>query len=57
VAKNLVATPSSIVIVGDASKFLDALKQRFGNVEVIPIDQLDLNAANLRRATAPPASS
>jgi zinc protease len=38
---------TSIVIVGDAKKFLDPLKQRFGSVEVIPIDQLDLNVAAL----------
>lgn len=55
VAKNLAATPSTIVVVGDASKFLDALKQRFGSVDVIPIDQLDLNAATLRK-TAPASS-
>ncbi len=48
-AKNLTATPSSIVVVGDAKKFLDALKQRFGNVDVIPIDQLDLNSPTLRK--------
>jgi hypothetical protein len=29
---------------------LDALKQRFGSVEVIPADELDLNASALRKA-------
>ena len=41
---------ASIVIVGDASKFLDKLRQQFPNVEVIRAADLDLNSANLRRA-------
>jgi zinc protease len=45
---NLGAAAASVVIVGDAKKFLDPLKQRFGNVEVIPAAQLDLNVATLR---------
>jgi hypothetical protein len=40
---------ASIVIVGDAKKFLPALQQRFKNVEVIPIDELDVNSATLRK--------
>ena len=51
-AKNLAATPSTIVVVGDSSKFLDELKKRFSTVDVIPIDQLDLNAATLRKTKA-----
>ena len=47
---NLVSGGASVVVVGDAKKFLDALKQRFGAVEVIPVDELDLNAAALRKA-------
>ncbi len=47
-AASLSEPGTSVVIVGDARKFLDPLKQRFGNVEVIPIDQLDLNVASLR---------
>jgi zinc protease len=39
----------SIVIVGDAKKFLPVLQQRFKNVEVIPIDQLDVNSTTLRK--------
>jgi zinc protease len=46
---NLGAAAASVVIVGDAKKFLDALKQRFGNVEVIPVAELDLNLAALRK--------
>lgn len=48
-AANLAGESASVVIVGDAKKFLEALKQRFANVEVIPIDQLDLNVAGLRK--------
>jgi zinc protease len=40
---------SSIVIVGDAKKFIDALRQRFQDVEVIPINELDLNSPTLRK--------
>lgn len=40
---------SSIVIVGDARKFIDALRQRFPDVEVIPISALDLNSPALRK--------
>ena len=42
------AKDASIVIVGDASKFLDKLRQQFPNVEVIRATDLDLNSANLR---------
>jgi len=41
------AGDASVVIVGDASKFLDALKKDFKNVEVIPVAKLDLNSATL----------
>jgi zinc protease len=40
---------SDVIIVGDAKKFLDPLKQRFNDVDVIPIDQLDLDSPNLRK--------
>jgi zinc protease len=40
---------SSVVIVGDAKKFIDALRQRFPNAEVIPINELDLNSPTLRK--------
>ncbi|HEY0405069.1 MAG TPA: pitrilysin family protein [Pyrinomonadaceae bacterium] len=48
----LVADDASIIIVGKASAFLDALRKQFPDVEVIPVADLDLNVANLRRAAA-----
>lgn len=39
-----------IVIVGNAREFLDELRKRFTDVEVIPASELDLNTATLRRA-------
>ena len=48
-AAHLGGNDASIVIVGDAKKFLPVLEQRFKNVEVIPIDQLDVNSATLRK--------
>ena len=50
VAKTTLATgPADVIIVGDAKKFLEPLKARFKSVEVIPVEKLNLNAANLRR--------
>jgi zinc protease len=46
----LVAGDASIIVVGKASEFLDALRKQFPDVEVIPVADLDLNGANLRRA-------
>lgn len=43
------AGDASIVIVGDAAKFLDNLRKQFPNVEVIRESDLDLNRASLRR--------
>ena len=43
---------ASIVIVGNAKMFLDALRKQFPNVEVIPEKELDLNTATLRRTGA-----
>jgi len=48
-AAHLASNGASIVIVGDAKKFLPALQQRFKDVDVIPIDALDVNAATLRK--------
>jgi hypothetical protein len=36
--------------VGDAKKFLPALQKEFPQVEVIPLGELDLNSASMRRA-------
>jgi len=52
--KNFAAThlnidSTSVIVVGDAKKFLPALQQAFPQVEVIPVAELDLNRASLRR--------
>ena len=40
----------SVVLVGDADKFMPGLAGAgFTNIERIPIDELDLTAADLRR--------
>jgi zinc protease len=52
----LLASDASIVIVGKASQFLDALRKQFPDVEVIPVADLDLNVANLRRAATTDAT-
>ena len=45
----------SIVLVGDASKFVGQLKaQGFNNFELIPIEQLDLTAPSLRKGGTTP---
>ena len=43
------AKTSNIIIVGDAKKFLPELQKKFQNVEVIPVTELDLNNASLRK--------
>jgi zinc protease len=43
------AKTSNIIIVGDAKKFLPELQKKFQNVEVIPVAELDLNSAKLRK--------
>lgn len=50
VGSRLGAPGANIVIVGDAKEFLEPLRKEFGEVEVIPAAQLDLNAATLRKA-------
>ncbi|HYE65372.1 MAG TPA: insulinase family protein, partial [Pyrinomonadaceae bacterium] len=45
------AKDASLIIVGDAKLFLDNLRKQFQNVEVIPIAELDLNSASLRRTS------
>ena len=47
------AETSNIVIVGNAKVFLPALEKQFKHVEVIPVDQLDLNTALLRKKKQP----
>jgi zinc protease len=46
---NLNTDSTSLIVVGDAKKFLPDLQKQFPQVEVIPIDQLDLNNASLRK--------
>jgi len=51
-AANLNTDSTSLVVVGDAKKFLPALQKQFSQVEVIPVAELDLNSASLRRAVS-----
>ena len=46
---NLNTDSTSLIVVGDAKKFLPDLKKQFPQVEVIPIDELDLNNPSLRK--------
>jgi zinc protease len=45
----LEAKTSNIIIVGNAKAFLPELEKKFPNVQVIPISELDLNTALLRK--------
>ncbi len=47
-AEHLPADRASVVVVGDASMFLDDLKAAHPNVEVVPLTDLDLNKAALK---------
>ncbi|MEM7689352.1 MAG: pitrilysin family protein [Pseudomonadota bacterium] len=47
--KYLDAERASLVIVGDAKQFLEPLQELRGEVEVIPADELDLGASDLRK--------
>ncbi len=46
---HLDARTTSIVIVGNAKEFLAELRQKYPQVEVIPMTELDLNSALLRQ--------
>ena len=48
-ADHLGADDASLIIVGDAAKFLPALKKQFPQAEVIPFSRLDLNRADLKK--------
>ena len=47
-AEHMPVDRASLVIVGDASQFIDALRAKHPNVEVIPISELNLDSAALR---------
>ena len=49
-ANKYLTTPSSVVIVGKASAFVDALKKNFPETRVIPQSNLDLNRVDLIKA-------
>ena len=48
----LEAKGANIIIVGNAKEFLPELSKHFQNVEVIPVGELDLNSASLRKKKA-----
>ncbi len=47
-ARHLPTDRASLVIVGDASKFIDSLRAKYPNVEVIPLTELNLDSATLK---------
>ena len=47
-AEHLPVANASLVIVGDASKFIDAIRAKHPNVEVLPLTALNLDSASLR---------
>ncbi len=49
-AKKYLSEPTSLIIVGKAGDFLEALKKNFPGVKVIEQKDLDLNQANLTKA-------
>jgi zinc protease len=49
-AANFNTDSASLIVVGDAKKFLPDLQKQFSQIEVIPVAELDLNSAGLRRA-------
>ena len=44
-----ITTTTQMVLVGNAKAFLPELQKKYPNVEVIPISELDLNTAALRK--------
>ncbi len=51
-ATHLNVDSTSVIVVGDAKAFLPALQKAFPQVEVIPVAELDLNSASLRKAAS-----
>ncbi|HVG29750.1 MAG TPA: pitrilysin family protein [Pyrinomonadaceae bacterium] len=50
----LASQDASVIVVGDAKKFLPALREKYPNVEVIPVAELNLNGGVLRQAAKAP---
>ena len=46
------AKGANIIVVGNAKVFLEDLRKQFPNIDVIPLTELDLNSATLRKAQA-----
>jgi zinc protease len=53
-SSRIAARGASVIVVGDAKKFLPALKEKYPNVEVIPVSELNLNGGVLRQAAKTP---
>lgn len=49
---SLAAADAHIIVVGDSKEFIEPLRKQFKNVEVIPLAELDLNTAALRKPGA-----
>ena len=47
-AEHLSPADASLVIVGDASVFIEALRAKYPNLEVIPLSELNIDSAALR---------
>ncbi|MBB4081310.1 M16 family metallopeptidase [Brevundimonas lenta] len=47
-ARHLPGSEASVVIVGDAAQFIEALRAKYPNVEVIPLSSLNLDRATLQ---------
>ncbi|MFX4609018.1 hypothetical protein ABTB40_20850, partial [Acinetobacter baumannii] len=47
-AEHLPTDRASLVVVGDASKFIDGLRAKYPNVEIIPLTELNLDSATLK---------
>jgi len=47
-ARHLPGSEASLVIVGDAVQFIEALRAKYPNVEIIPLGELNLDSATLR---------
>jgi zinc protease len=43
------AQETSVIVVGNAKEFLPEMQKRFKDIEVIPMSELDLNSASLRK--------